>query len=124
MNIQIYKRQFGTRLNSNWGSDEVMTVMKLQIGANLRKIIKDRRLTLKEISLATGVPSTTIAEWTNNRAPKNPVQMKLVANFLEVSIHYLLFGEEDTQEPINKILKEDFFSGTFEINIRRVKINK
>lgn len=96
--------------------------MSTEIGKVLSKIIKDRRLTLKEISKATGVPSTTLAEWQSNRTPKNPAQVKAVANFLGVSLHFLLFGEEDQQEPIQKILKEDFFQGTFEISIKRVNL--
>jgi hypothetical protein len=31
-------------------------------------------------------------------------------------------AEQNNQEPIQKILKEDFFQGTFEISIKRVKI--
>lgn len=96
--------------------------MNLKIGPVLRSIIEERRLTLKEIAKATSVPASTIAEWSNNRAPKNPVHAQRVANFLGISLHFLLFGEEDHQEPIQKILKEDFFSGTFEISVKRVRV--
>lgn len=95
--------------------------MATEIGKIFSKIIQDRRLTLKEISRATGVPATTLAEWQANRTPKNPHQVRAVAKFLGVSMHFLLFGEEDGQEPIQKILKEEFFQGTFEISIKRVK---
>ncbi|MCM2353724.1 MAG: helix-turn-helix domain-containing protein [Pseudobdellovibrio sp.] len=95
--------------------------MKVQIGPVLKKLLKDRRMTLKEVSTATSVPSSTLSEWLNNRSPKNPEQTLKVAQYLEVSLHYLLFGEEDHQEPLTKILKEDVFSGTFEINIKRVR---
>ncbi|MFZ4404544.1 MAG: helix-turn-helix domain-containing protein [Pseudobdellovibrionaceae bacterium] len=97
--------------------------MKTQIGHVLSTIIQERRLTMKEISKATGVPATTLAEWQTNRTPKNPNQVKAVAKFLGVSLHYLLFGEEDSEEPMQKILKEDFFAGTFEISVKRVKIS-
>ena len=96
--------------------------MSTQIGNILSKLVQDKRLTLKEISKATGVPATTLAEWQSNRTPKNPNQVREVAKFLGVSIHYLLFGEEDSQEPIQKIIKEDFFQGTYEISIKRVKL--
>ncbi len=81
-------------------------------------------MTLKEISKATGVPSSTLSEWLNNRSPKNPEQIQKVAKYLGVSMHFFLFGDEDSEEPLHKLLKEDVFSGTFEINIKRVKINK
>ncbi len=35
-----------------------------------------RRMTLKEVSEATGVPRSTLSEWRNNRSPKNPEQLK------------------------------------------------
>lgn len=96
--------------------------MAIQIGSTLKTLLKVRRMTLKEVSKATGVPSSTLSEWLNNRSPKNPEQIRKVAQYMNVSLHYLLFGEEDSQEPIQKILKEDFFQGTFEISIKRVKI--
>lgn len=98
-----------------------MSDMTLQIGRVLSAIIKERRLTLKEIATGSGVPLSTISEWTNNRSPKNPIQVQKVAAFLGVSIHFLLFGQEDREEPITKLLKEEVFSGTFEITIKRVK---
>jgi transcriptional regulator with XRE-family HTH domain len=96
--------------------------MSTQIGKVLSQIIQERRLTFKEISKATGVPATTLAEWQANRTPKNPVQVRAVAKYLGVSLHFLLFGEEDSQEPIQKLIKEEFFQGTFEISIKRIKV--
>lgn len=93
----------------------------LKIGSVLKKIMANERHTLTSISKATGVPVSTISEWVNNRAP-NPVHAAKVAKHLGVSLHFLLFSEEDTEEPLHKLLKEDLFSGTFEINIKRVKI--
>lgn len=98
-----------------------MSSMVLKIGTTLRKLMIEQGLTLKGISQATSVPASTIAEWSNNRAPKNPIHVQKVAAYLGVSLHYLLFGEEDKQEPMTKLLKEDFFTGTFEISIKRVR---
>lgn len=70
------------------------------------------------------MPPTTIAEWQSNRTPKNPSQVKAVAGYLGVTLHYLLFGEEDAEETIQKIFREDLFSGVFEINIKRIKANR
>ncbi len=75
------------------------------------------------ISKATGVPKSTISEWLNNRAP-NPIYAAKVAKHLGISLHFMLFAEEDSEEPLHKLLKEDLFSGTFEINIKRIKIEK
>lgn len=98
--------------------------MSIRVGTTLKALLNAQRLTLREVSKASGVPSSTISEWLNNRSPKNPEQVRKVAKYLGVSMHYLLFGEEDSEEPLHKLLKEDVFSGTFEINIKRVKITK
>lgn len=101
-----------------------MMNMKLLIGPTLKRILAEKRLKLREVGLATGVPPSTIAEWASNRAPKNPVHALAVAKFLGVSLHYLLFGEEDEQEPIQKILKTDLFNGTFEITLKKVNFEE
>lgn len=95
--------------------------VELKIGKTLEKLMKSERHTLSSISKATGVPKSTLSEWLNNRAP-NPTQAVKVAGHLGVSLHFLLFGKDDEQEPVQKILKEDFFKGTFEITVKRVKV--
>jgi hypothetical protein len=50
------------------------------------------------------------------------VQTRKVADALGVSLHFLIFGEEDHQEPLARLLKDELFSGTFEINIKRVRM--
>ena len=94
--------------------------MTIKIGPNLKELLEKNNLSLRELSKRTGVPSSTLQEWTINRSPKNPLQVQKVAKELGVSLHYLLFGEEDSLEPLSLITKQDNFSGTFEITIKRV----
>jgi len=96
--------------------------MAIQIGKVLSQLLVNRRLTVKEVSIATGVPASTLVEWKTNRSPRNLEQVREVARLLGVSMHFLLFGEEDRDEPLQRILKEDLFVGTFEITLRRVQI--
>lgn len=96
--------------------------MSIRIGTTFKRALEEKRYSIKEVSRATGVPNSTLSEWLNNRTPKNPEQVKRVAKFLGVSLHFLLFAEEDSEEPLHKLLKEDLFNGTFEINIRRVRV--
>ena len=101
----------------------LLSMGNLKISAVLKKIMEDNRHTLTSMSKATGVPKSTISEWLNNRTP-NPVQAAKVAKYLGVSLHYLFFAEEDSEEPLHRLLKQDIFNGTFEINIKRIKIGK
>lgn len=98
-----------------------MATNDLKINTILKRLMKENGETLISLSKSTGVPKSTISEWLGNRSP-NPVQAVKVANALGVSLHYLLFGEDDAQEAFQKIMKEDFFKGTFEIAIKRVKV--
>lgn len=95
--------------------------MDLKIGRRLKKLMEDERHTLAGISKATGVPKSTMSEWLSNRSP-NPVHAAKVAKHLGVSLPFLLFAQEDQSESLTQLLKEDIFSGTFEINIRRIKV--
>ena len=96
--------------------------VSIKIATNLTSLMKSKNLSLRELSKQAGIPYTTLQEWTANRTPRNPVQFQKVANVLGVTMHFLLFGKDDPQEPIQKILKDDFFSGTFEISIKKVRI--
>lgn len=101
----------------------MMESMSLKIAATLKKLMERNHFSLADISKETGVPKSTISDWLSNRSP-NPVQAVKVAKFFEVSLHYLLFGEEDTEEPLTKLIKQDVFTGTFEINIKRINIKE
>lgn len=92
----------------------------IKIQSTMKQLLAEKNLSLRELSKLTAVPYSTLQEWSSNRSPKNPVQIQKVASVLGVSMHYLLFGEEDRSEPLTKLLKQDVFSGTFEINIRRI----
>lgn len=94
--------------------------MSVQIGKVFSQIVKERRYTIKEISKVTEVPASTLAEWQAGRIPKNPAQVRVVAQFLKVSLHFLLFGEEDSQQLTAKLTNQDLLNGVFEISIRRI----
>lgn len=95
---------------------------EIKIGKVLQQLLKERNMSMRELAKASGVPASNLTEWSANRSPKNPIQVKKVAEALGVTMHFLLFGEDDNQEPIQKILKENLFEGTFEISIKRVRI--
>lgn len=100
-------------------NDHAVTV---KIGTNLTNLLSSKNLSLRALSKASGVPYTTLQEWTANRTPRNPIQIQKVASCLDVSMHFLLFGVEDKSEPLTKLLKDDIFSGTFEISIKKVRV--
>jgi transcriptional regulator with XRE-family HTH domain len=94
----------------------------IRIADTLKALLKENGISLRELSKRSGVPVSTLSEWSSNREPKSPIQTRKVAAALGVSMHYLLFGEPDQQEPLAKLLKEDVFSGTYEISVKRVRM--
>jgi len=78
---------------------------ELVINKVLKTLMKESGETLASLAKATSVPKSTISEWLGNRSP-NLIQAVKVANHLGVSLHFLLFGEDDKHDPIQKIMKE------------------
>ena len=95
---------------------------ELKIGQSLTELMKAKGLTLKEIANSTGVPISTLSEWKKNHRNPNAVQVAKVADFLGCSVCFLLFREEDSNEPMQRIFREEFFKGAFEITLKRLKL--
>jgi transcriptional regulator with XRE-family HTH domain len=88
----------------------------------LRKIIKEKGLTVAGLSRATKVPVQTLHGWLQGVEPKSVRQLKAVADFLEVDLDYLCFGIRPKSES-NKIerFEDEINAGIFEVVLRRVK---
>ena len=68
---------------------------------NLRKIRKERDLTMKEVGIAIGVGESTISQYeTGKRQPDQQTLLKL-ADYFDVSVDYLLGKEERGSAGIN-----------------------
>lgn len=97
--------------------------MGSDFGTILERLLKERRITQKELSKAVSVSAKTVSEWVGKggRIPRSPKQLKLLANFFGVSVHYLLFGEDDPQTVIENIFeKTDIHTGLYQITIKKV----
>lgn len=98
-------------------------VMGSDFGATLERLLKERRITQKELSKAIGVSPKSLSEWVGKggRIPRSPNQLKALANFFGVSVHYLLFGEDDPQTIVENIFeKTDIHTGLYQITIKKV----
>ena len=69
----------------------------------LLKLCKDRGLTLAALAKESGVKQPTLHGWTTGRSVQNIDDLKKVCDKLQVSLHYILFGEEDPwAKPVSK----------------------
>lgn len=96
---------------------------ELKFAENLKVIMKDRNLTIGKLSVKAGVPKTTLAHLLAGQTATIE-QVKKISDALGVSIHHLCYGGEDMNSEIYKILREEVFSGTFEISVKRVRFNE
>jgi len=98
--------------------------MKKTFGEILETLMKEERVSIRQLSSELNVSSKSVQEWVgaNGRMPRNPEVLKKIASYFKCSVHFLLFGEEDSNNPINMILdKTEIHSGLYEISIRKVK---
>ena len=88
----------------------------------LKKSIKARGITIAHLSRATKVPVQTLHGWLQGSEPKSLRQLKAVADYLEVDLDYLCFGEEQAPKQ-NQIehFQDEINAGVFEVVLRRVK---
>lgn len=96
------------------------TKKPLKLGPTLQRLLKESHMTMKELSFESGVPLSTLAHFKNNRPPKDIASVQLLADSLGCSLHFLLFGENESKSEPGDIAAE-LFSGVFEVTVKRIK---
>ena len=93
----------------------------IRLGTNLKHLLRNRGLSLKEVSIQTGIPYSTLHTWLENRQPKDILKAKRLADFFGVDLHFLLFGEEERPpSPTGPDLPgAGDLVGVFEVTVRR-----
>jgi transcriptional regulator with XRE-family HTH domain len=95
----------------------------IRLGTNLKNILRQRKLSLKQISADTGIPYSTLHTWLENRQPKDVIKVKVLADYLDVSFSELLFGESETGGEKNQFLLplsgNGNLEGVYEVIIRK-----
>ncbi len=89
-------------------------------------LIESRVMTAAELSRRAKVPKQSISGWLSGSKPRDFEQVKRVADVLGVSLEELLFHsgvpnkKADTSELEKLVLGDDWYSGVFEIRVRRI----
>ena len=86
----------------------------------IKRLLVKRGITFARLGRETGISPKTIYQWTNGQKPRNIEQVKKVANYFEVSMDQLVFGEVRHQPGMHEILP-DINAGVYEVILRRVK---
>lgn len=97
--------------------------MAKSFGENLDGLMRSRNLTPSTLAAKLGESVKTVREWigAKGRMPRNPEVLKKLSEVFNVSLHYLMFGEEDPKSLVAQILeKTELHTGLYEISIKKV----
>lgn len=91
------------------------------LAAQLKKLLKKHDLTVAKLSRATGVSQKTLHSWLDSKTPSNLDSVKKIANYFDLTLEELLFGE--VPKPKNKLEEyhDEIQAGIFEVILKRVK---
>jgi len=69
------------------------------------KLIKDKGLRVSDVARATGISNATFSAWKRGEYTPKQDKLRVVADYLGVSLNYLLTGEESEQDAKIRNLK-------------------
>ncbi|MEC7277976.1 MAG: helix-turn-helix transcriptional regulator [Bdellovibrionota bacterium] len=69
--------------------------MKLALSSILGDLIQENRVHLNEVSKNTGIPKSTLFGWRYGAKPQNFEQLKRLAEYFNVEVHFLLYGANE-----------------------------
>lgn len=106
-----------------------MTIMP-SFGEVLKKLMRERGISARALSKETGIPASTLSEWSAGREPKLSEATVKLARYFGVSLEYLAVGEEPESKLIKEILNdsdEDFFvvhRGVYRLTVEKSRKTK
>lgn len=70
----------------------------LRIGTRIKRIRLDKKMSQKSVADALGIPHSTYSNYENNNRQPNFETLARIADVLDVSIPYLIYGETGEME--------------------------
>lgn len=95
--------------------------MANQLKTNLKRILNSNKITPAQLSRATKIPPQTLNNWLSGQSPRNLDHVKKVADYFNVTIDYLLYGNEFKSNEFLEDFSEEINAGIFEVVLRRIK---
>ena len=78
-------------------------------------------MTLRALAKAAKVPASNISGWTLPGAkPKDVLQVSAVADALNVSLSFLLFGKPEKKIDLDELPTEVVMSGVYKLKLERI----
>jgi transcriptional regulator with XRE-family HTH domain len=100
--------------------------MKTTFAEVLKKLMHERKISAKALSIATGIPQSSISEYSNgSRSPTLGEPVLALARFFDVTIEYLCTGINREEAIVRDLLSTDepeFISihkGVYRLNLEK-----
>jgi transcriptional regulator with XRE-family HTH domain len=90
----------------------------------LRQLVDERNVTVAALSKATGIARSTLDGWQSGAAPEDFKAVRRVATFFNVSLSFILTGEDDQALQSAPTLTELFKEGTHLSGIYRIELTQ
>lgn len=95
--------------------------MTIKIKTMLKKLLHEHDLTAAQLARACNIAPQTINNWLSGQEPRSLSQIKAVADYFNISVDYLVYGQHEIKEEVIKEYKEEINAGVFEVVLRRIK---
>jgi len=97
----------------------------MKLAQTLKFLAKNKKITIRELSRAVDVSESTIKTWLGGSNPRNLQDVRTCARFFNVSLEFLLFGEEECQpRTLDEIELENVFEGWIKVSVQRPTRNR
>ena len=91
----------------------------------LLRLLEKRGMSIRELSRQTGIPQRTLNQWAQPSSnPSDVIAIKKLADFLGVSVDYLLFGTTPQPTKLSDLEADVLLSGIFRIKLERIKLEE
>jgi len=96
-------------------------------GVNLETLILKQYRSIAEFARQIGKNRKTVGEWLGRDGsfPSKPEDIKAISLALGISVHQLMFGTLDGNEPLGSLLeKTELHTGLYEITVKKVDVKE
>ncbi len=95
--------------------------MTIKIKTILKKLLQGHDITAAQLARATKIPPQTINNWLSGQEPRNLNQIKVVADYFDITVDFLVYGKEEKRLEAFKDYEDEINAGTFEVVLRRIR---
>lgn len=91
----------------------------MKIALTLKGLLAEKDINVSQLSRATKVARQTIDNWLSGQEPRSIKQVKMVADYFDVTVDELCFGKHEKKNVLESF-EDEINAGIFEVILRKV----